>query len=278
LHDAMLTWFDIPLSVDVRPALQAVFGADALRDGAFRWHDVVLGDGPVARAGHEFLEHGFRTVLSSGMAARLSNSNIENPQHMLRVPEPIAAAVSQQWLLRGILPLHAALIVYAGRSLLVVGQSHAGKSTLTKCAHRAGAAVVSDDFIRVTAAASGARLIGHRVRGFLRERTESGEQHYWLNPEHAQAPIDGLVFLDGVRTRSPLTTIATASALSATMELFRQSSPLFLLPEFPAEAAELRRLVAGLVKLPMCKVQTGTDLIEDTDQVLQRIQSQLFGS
>lgn len=227
---------------------------------------VVLGAGSSSNSGLVICESGYRTVLKSECAAVvLAESGwFRSP----KIPKPVSAAVSQQWLRIEQLPLHAALISFKNCGLIIMGDSNAGKSTLTRAAQRAGAGIISDDYIRVQNTAAG--LIGHRVRGFLRERNVDGDRCSWLGPEYRSHKLDALLILDTPKERPAATEFAACSRLSLAMALIRQSAPLFM-QGFELEGAHMRKLIAHMTQLPAVKLSTGMDVKSDPDEVLRRI-------
>ena len=121
-----------------------------------------------------------RVELCSNAAARLNLKKsipIGNPKTLL----PLTAALTQQWLLAGSLSVHAAVFQVNKRTLLVLGNSLAGKSTLVRSALQVGATVVSDDLVRLAfnplpPDSRTQQIVAHSLRGFVRFR-QIGRAH-----------------------------------------------------------------------------------------------------
>lgn len=260
-------WHGFETSENAGLVLDTFYGTEQKNRTQCRSADqMVLGAGLSPTSGLLVRETGYHTVLRSSHSATVVAEGgwFSTPQ----IPKPVSAAVTQQWLRVGQLPLHAALMLFQGCGLLILGDSNSGKSTLTKSALRAGAGIVSDDYIRVQHTA--AALIGHRVRGFLRERNLGVDQRAWLGPEFKSQRIDAVLVLDAPDERPSVTQFASCSRLSLAMALIRQSAPLFL-QDFEFEGAHMRHLIARITQLPALKLSTGTDVKHEPEVVLQRI-------
>ncbi len=205
-----------------------------------------------------------RAELCTGRPARLvlkTNLSDSNPKSVL----PITAALAQQWLLAGSLSLHAAVFQFQGKSVLALGQSHSGKSTLIQSALALGARVLSDDFVRVSFPHN--RPVAHCLRGFMRFRgaDEMPEQVLWLRPSNPQfadtLAIDAVLCLESCDQRAQQTAIQPISKLEASARLINQSGAMFLKREFPIERGKMliaiNRLLDGL---PIFSVTTGFDI------------------
>ncbi len=200
---------------------------------------------------------------------------IGNPQALL----PLTAALAQQWLLAGSLSLHAAAIKVKQRTLLVLGNSQAGKSTLVRSALQLGATVVSDDLVRLTVEPifKDAQIIARSLRGFVRFRPvgEWPEECIWINSSDqrfAQSmAIDAVVFLDSA-PREAQTAIGSISILEATAQLINQSAPLFLQRGFDIERANMLAFINRLLRqVPIIRVTTGFDILHTPEQAFARL-------
>ncbi len=264
-------WQELLTSTGAELALDTFYGSRAQQSSS-KYHAkfMTLGAGSCAFSGLVVDEFGYRTILRTNHASVIVTDN--GWYSTRQIPLPVSAAVTQQWLRIKQLPLHAGLVSFQSRGLLIVGDSHAGKSTLSSAAKRVGAGVVSDDYIRVQSVNND--LVGHRIRGFLRERNEDGDQRYWLGPDYQSLKLDAVLILDTPRERSALTSFTPCTQLSLTMALIRHSAPLFM-QGFEFEGAHMRSLIAQLTQLPALKLSTGTDVKRDPAEVLQRVINEL---
>ena len=228
------------------------------------------------------LETEFGSVeLCSNSAARLNfkkSMPIGNPKALL----PLTAALTQQWLLSGSLALHAAVFQVNQRSLLVLGNSLAGKSTLVRSALQMGAAVVSDDLVRLAFKPSSLdnpsqQIIAHTLRGFVRFRQIGAlpEQSIWIDPCDqrfaSSMKIDAMVFLDSA-PRATQTEISTISVLEATAQLINQSAPLFLQRGFQSERAKMLAFIQRLLQqVPIVRATTGFDILNSPELAFPRL-------
>ncbi len=228
----------------------------------------------ILRLGNEFGS----VQLQSNAPARLifhTVMPIGNPLALL----PLTAALAQQWLLAGSMSLHAAAIKVKQRTLLVLGNSQAGKSTLVRSALHLGATVVSDDLVRLTAdpVFKGAQIIAHSLRGFVRFRAVGvlPEKCIWIHPSDQRfAPslaIDAVVFLDSA-PRTAQTAIGSISILEATAQLINQSAPLFLQRGFDIERAYMLAFIHRLLRqVPIIRATTGFDILHTPESAFARL-------
>lgn len=201
---------------------------------------------------------------------------------------PLTAALAQQWLLSGSLSLHAAVFKVNGRTLLVLGNSLAGKSTLVRSAMQIGATVVSDDLVRLTFSSSAfsdfpeRRIIAHSLRGFVRFRQVASlpEQCVFIDSADSRfAPsmaIDGVVFLDSA-PRSEATLYSNISVLEATAQLINQSAPLFMRSGFQAERSNMLSFIHRLLQqVPFIRANTGFDVLNSPELTFQRLLASIW--
>jgi hypothetical protein len=206
-----------------------------------------------------------RAQLQSGLPARLTllkEIPVGNPKGLM----PLTAALAQQFLLGGFLSLHAAVLQWQGRTLMVLGDSHAGKSTLIRGALQIGASVLSDDLVRISLCE--AQFFAHSLRGFVRFRGDqcTPETMIWIRPGDARfatrLALDGIVFLQADGARGAQSQTESISLLDATAQLINQSAPLFLQVAFPIERQLLLAAIGRLLKtLPHVRARTGLDVI-----------------
>jgi len=225
--------------------------------------------------------------LCSNAASRLNfrkSLPIGNPKALL----PLTAALSQQWLLSGSLSLHAAVFQVNQRTLLVLGNSLTGKSTLVRSALQIGATVVSDDLVRLafnnTLEQDCPRLqiVAHSLRGFVRFRQVGTlpEQCIWIDPSDRRfAPsmaIDAVVFLDSA-PRTAQTVISDISILEATAQLINQSAPLFLQHGFQFERAKMLAFIHRLLRqVPSIRATTGFDILNSPERAFHRLLASIW--
>jgi hypothetical protein len=81
------------------------------------------------------------------------------------------AAMVLAW--RGMLPLHASSIIYAGKAWLIAGQAGAGKSTLVAELIGAGGSLLADDLTVLEADSNTAQIVATRGRPAMRLHPET---------------------------------------------------------------------------------------------------------
>jgi hypothetical protein len=261
-----LAWLDCIHGFAAQP-LHAPPLDSAIEICALAAPDMLESSAPAQVLATEFV----RAQLQSGAPATLflrKDIPVGNPRGLM----PLTAALAQQWLLGGFLSLHAAVLQWQGRTLMVLGDSHAGKSTLVRGALQIGARVLSDDLVRISLRE--AAFFAHSLRGFVRFRGDqfSPETMIWIRPGDARfaarLALDGIVFLqaaDGARDAHSQT--ESISLLDATAQLINQSAPLFLQNAFPIERQLLLNAIAALLKaLPRIRARTGLDVVHAPQQ------------
>lgn len=195
------------------------------------------------------------------------------PPSLLAVPDAVRMVVEGAFsalaINAGILhAVHAGLVTYRGRGLLLRGPSGAGKSTLTYAALAAGCRVVSDDWTYAVAAEAPDRLWGYPWRVFLVDEAmrffpelagaprvaHPGADRIKLaveppvNRRRRGSAVDAVVFLDPDR-RLSLCAIDAAEAAER-----------FWTPALPTERRGLpERWVAGLLRRPTYVLRRGED-------------------
>lgn len=197
--------------------------------------------------------------------------------------------LASSWVLaeEGGVVLHAAAVVVAGKSLLVVGESRSGKSTLSAMTAVGGGQIVSDDVVLLQSSGSEAFVVSAvRRHAWLRTDMASalplaglyrqsgghgGEQTYCLSRDansefyRQSARVDACLFLDApVRERLDVTTNAPCPPAEGLARLLAGSNSLLALPisglGHKSVLATLSSLVASV---PLRKVQSGRDLLSD---------------
>jgi hypothetical protein len=186
---------------------------------------------------------------------------------------PLFAALTQQWLRIGRLPVHGAVLRLGKRCVLVLGESHSGKSTLTTRALSEKTPVVSDDYVLLSNAST---LQAERLRGFLRVRTDSGEQCYTIPQAHELFPqqlqIDSVLLLQ-TGARAAQSSFFGVSALQVMSEFIQQSAPYFMRPAFVVERANLTAFAKSVSRLPAIGAIGGFDILEDFSGFLARTEA-----
>ena len=206
----------------------------------------------------------------------------------------LEAALIHALALGGYVVNHGAALEVGGAELLVVGPSHAGKSTLSAAVLAAGGTVVSDDSVILgldddgTPSAGALRrdlwvregsveLLPEALRARLCEASSFGERRWGLEREifadrfRIRIQPDAVVFLRrdrrvrGFRLRK----VSSAEGLAG---LIMTSSPLFLSGRYPVER---ERCMPGLLALvngvPCFEVRMGKDLVDDPVTTVQRL-------
>ena len=195
------------------------------------------------------------------------------PPKLLAVPDAVRmiveGAFSALAINAGLIhAMHAGLVVFKGRGLLLRGPSGAGKSTLAYAAMRAGAAVASDDWTYAVPNCTVDRLWGYPWRMFLVEEAlgpfpELSGTPLVLHPgadrlkvpieppsgcRRRSGPVDAVVFLDP----SPELQLRPISMQDAQQRFWD--------PALPTERTGLpARWVDELLSRPTYVLQRGTD-------------------
>jgi hypothetical protein len=189
---------------------------------------------------------------------------------------------------------HAATLVVEGANLLVVGPSHAGKSTLSAAVLAAGGAVVSDDSVILGLDDEGVpsagalrrnlwfrdgcvELLPEALRACLWETASFGERRWGLErvafPEFFRTRVrPGAIVLlrRDLRVRGfAVRRISSADGLAG---LILASSPLFLSGRYPVEREKCMPALQALVNgAPCFEVRMGRDLVDDPVTTVHRL-------
>ncbi len=189
---------------------------------------------------------------------------------------------------------HAATLVVEGANLLVVGPSHAGKSTLSAAVLAAGGAVVSDDSVILGLDDEGVpsagalrrnlwfrdgsvELLPEALRARLWETVSFGERRWGLEraafPEVFQTRVrPGAIVLlrRDLRVRGfAVRPISSADGLAG---IILASSPLFLSGRYPVERERCMPVLQALVNgAPCFEVRMGRDLVDDPVTTVHRL-------
>jgi hypothetical protein len=203
-------------------------------------------------------------------------------------------ALSHALAISGHVVSHAAAVEVGGMTLLAVGRTHSGKSTLSAAALAAGGAVVSDDSVILGLDDDGAPtagalrrnlwlrdgsegLLSEKLRARLWEASSFGERRWGL--ERAAFPE---LFRTAVRPRAivllrrdrrirgfSLRRVSSADGLAG---LILASSALFLSGRYPVERGRcmpgLQALVDGA---PCFEARMGRALIEEPAVTVRRL-------
>jgi hypothetical protein len=179
-----------------------------------------------------------------------------------------------------------------GRSIVLLGDSEPGKSTLTLAALTLGGEVLSDDWILLRQRDGQPVATSLRTDMLLRpsDATQAlinrGPGHYasraahdqkiWLKrpssyPRLNELPCDALVHLEACGERPATTRLNSLSPVQAYAHLLEGTSAVLFSSIFNDEAASLHRLSLSLVQKPAFSTTTGYDLIEDPEAVWRSI-------
>ena len=206
----------------------------------------------------------------------------------------LEAALIHALAMGGYVVNHAAAFEVDGAELLVVGPSHAGKSTLSAAVLAAGGTVVSDDSVILGLADDGTPSTGALRRDlWLREGSvkllpEALSARLWEASSFGERRwgLDRKVFADRFRTRIQpgavvllrrdrrvrgfrLRKVSSAEGLAG---LIITSSPLFLSGRYPVERERCMPGLLALVNgLPCFEVRMGRALVEDPVATVQRL-------
>lgn len=195
---------------------------------------------------------------------------------------------------QGAIIMHGAAISHLGRNILILGESHAGKSTLSFLGMNAGWKVVSDDSLLAWRALDGAvHLRPYRKDVLLRRAigidpisnstvplqplSVRDEMRWVLRRETAEdAFLDSLVpnciwvsTIDHQREQSEAMKASQAVAFAA---LVRGASPLYMTPDYPTERAILLPIITELTRnCPAYRVSLGENLLTHSEDEMQRL-------
>jgi len=209
------------------------------------------------------------------------------------------AALTHALALRGRAVLHAAAFSIEGTSILAVGATRSGKSTITAAVLRAGGAVVSDDSVVLGIDDQGGVVAGalrrdvwfrtgtvallpDGLRSNLRERSSFGEPRWGLerqlSPGEFRTSIrPQAVILLRRDARMRAMRIARVSAAEALAGLIRATSPLFLSGRYPVERERLLPVLTSLANgTPCFAVRMGRVLLEDPEHALEELAASIM--
>ena len=206
----------------------------------------------------------------------------------------LEVAMSHALALNGYVVNHAAAIEIGGNSLLAVGRTHAGKSTLSAAALAAGGTVVSDDSVILGLDDEGSPSVGalrrdlwlrdgseellpEAQRARLWETSSFGERRWGL--ERAASPglfrtrmrPQAIVLLGrDLRLRGfRLRRVSSAEGLAG---LILASSALFLSGRYPIERKRCMPVLTELVdSVPCFEVRMGRALVEEPVATVRRL-------
>lgn len=185
--------------------------------------------------------------------------------------EPVAAGIAlfRAFALQDAIWTHALAFEYAGRSVLALGPSYSGKSTLAAALIAAGGRLVSDDSVLVHATA-GDRPTAHCLRDFMRvrqpseqllpasirrhlhpsERKDSWTLELATLDDHRRLATtpDTLWLLDATEDARPFTSsVRTATQSEALSHWIDATIPCFFHSTWPDERRRLLAMVSRFV-------------------------------
>jgi hypothetical protein len=189
---------------------------------------------------------------------------------------------------------HAAAFEVDGAELLVVGPSHAGKSTLSAAVLAAGGTVVSDDSVILGLSDDGTpstgalrrdlwlregsvELLPEALRARLWEASSFGERRWALQREDFADRFrtriqPGAVVLLRRDRRLRASRIRKVSSAEGLAGLIMTSSPLFLSGRYPVERERcMPGLLAVVNGVPCFEARMGNDLVDDPVTTVQRL-------
>lgn len=211
-----------------------------------------------------------------------------------RVAGALELALIHALALRGSSVIHACCFTFGGRSVVALGPSNAGKSTLAAAVLVAGGAVVSDDSV-VVGLREGDRLHASFFRsalifragaedcllrgfaGFLRPiRWSNGVR--WAIPRHrlgaSALPLTGVDEVWLLVGRQGVVSAITGRPSSAEVlsSVAQGGAPLFLSARFPAERVAAMPALRFLAeRIPRYSVSLGPDLLQQPLEVIRGV-------
>ncbi len=206
----------------------------------------------------------------------------------------VGAALGHLLAKQGMAVLHACAFESGGGRVLGLGESFAGKTTISMAAVRAGGAVVSDDLVLAGLDPTGrVELRPLRTYWFLRGNTkkivpqslnskmwetdENGETR-WVLPcgEHQTGTIDRLtpkvLWLLSVDRRLKESRVAEVAQAMSFAAMIRASSPVFLSRHCPRERDALMPVLRALSEgCRAFRVRLGRRLLDDPEGEMRRL-------
>jgi hypothetical protein len=206
----------------------------------------------------------------------------------------LEAALIHALAMGGYVVNHAAAFEVDGAELLVVGPSHAGKSTLSAAVLAAGGTVVSDDSVILGLSDDGTpstgalrrdlwlregsvELLPEALRARLWEASSFGERRWALQREDFADRFrtriqPGAVVLLRRDRRLRASRIRKVSSAEGLAGLIMTSSPLFLSGRYPVERERcMPGLLAVVNGVPCFEARMGNDLVDDPVTTVQRL-------
>lgn len=229
-----------------------------------------------------------------GKGSEITTISKKRPLAFGEVAGAVELALIHALALRGSWVVHGCCFEFGGRSVLALGPSYAGKSTLAAAVLAAGGAIVSDDSVvvklgddnRLHASFFRDALIfrNHMGNGLLRRFAGSVQILFrskgvrWaIRRQSLGASARSVTGVDEVwvlEKRQGLPSVVTGKASSAEVfaSVVEGSAPLFLSGQFPRE----RELLLPVVRLlsegvPRFSVALGPDLLAEPLEVIRRL-------
>jgi hypothetical protein len=206
----------------------------------------------------------------------------------------VSAAVTHLLARQGLATLHACAMEIGGVGVLGLGESFAGKTTVSMAAVRAGGKVVSDDLVLAGVGPTGQvdltplrsywflrgqtrRIVPKRLTGMMLETSEDGVTR-WVLPrsdrqsESLDRSTPEIVWLLSVDRRLREGRVAEVAQAMVFAGLIRASSPIFLSRHCPRERAALMPVFRALSEgCRAFRVRLGRRLLEDPVGEMERL-------
>ncbi len=203
-------------------------------------------------------------------------------------------ALIHQFALHGRVTIHGCAFKCDGRSVLGVGRTRSGKSTISATAISRGGRVVSDDLLLVSKQ-QGDGLLVHALRphGLIRAPTvdilpkeiagglrpsAAGNEGKWILPRqsHPSAFIDqvkpGVLWLLSIDRRLNQSRIEPVSQSRAMAGLMLSTSSFLLAPRYPVERSRVMPVLTEIAtSCRSFQVRLGKDLLKDPGAALHRL-------
>jgi len=200
--------------------------------------------------------------------------------------------LAQPLALAGCCLLHCALVNYAGKGFLFLGESMSGKSTVAAACALAGAEVLSDDSGILGWLSGGPVACGFRRRATMRpetyKRLTCGRISSW---RQLGSTVDGQVIFDlpwgpgstgpicvqqvillGIRHEQRVSTKRPVSDAATLAALIAGTTSYFLSPRFPTERDRMMTLLKGLACAAQSyEVRLGSDLLSEPVATIVRL-------
>lgn len=252
-------------------------------------------DAPEDRQGDQWHFDDGRVFLETSGSSRVEVDDTHREPE-LPMPRCLMLALAHQWARLRRMSLHAAAVHVDGRSLLVLGESCAGKSTLALSALTIGGKILSDDWVLahiedqelivtplrermlVRSGAATEALLG-RMPGHVQPRAAHASKAWLDYPTNdhriASTTCDAVLYLRPTDDRPERTRLDAITPVRRYAAVMDSTSGALFSPRLPAESSSQHTLVQHIVRTPGFFLTGGHDLVEQPRRAWDNIVQQL---